>query len=273
MVERSGSHEQEREFQVSKERKRKVQAYEEGVLDCSEMDADILRDAQKKRARDEKNRKIRVAHVLKAETKVAKFSLDKVAMRGMTVFIDGAVKNDNLLDHALVLLLRVVPDRMEAEQHRTLRHTHTHSHTHTFTHTHTYTHKHTRTHTHSHTHSHTQTQTQTHTHTNTHTTHTTHTHTRVTGSSCNAGAHARARVYVLVLVRAHVFALVLVLVLVCVCVRACVCVCMCVCAHAHKFTHVHAGKHMHSHTPAPTCPSFCRLAHLQQVACAPAFPE
>jgi hypothetical protein len=106
-------HEKERKFQITKERKRKVQACIEGVLGNNEVDDELAQDVALRRTRDEKNRKIRVAARTKATAKMANVKLDKMAMRGMTVFIDGSVKTVALLRQAEGLLLRVVADRME----------------------------------------------------------------------------------------------------------------------------------------------------------------
>ena len=107
-------HEKEMQFQLKKNLKRKVQAYEEGVLTNGELDADIQADVQKKRDADEKNRKIRVATATRASAKLASIALSKQEMRGMAVFIDVAVKVQALLQRAEQLRLKVVADRMEA---------------------------------------------------------------------------------------------------------------------------------------------------------------
>ena len=110
----TASHEKERLFQVTKERKRKVQARIEGVLCTAELDDEIEQDLAKRQLADEKNRKIRVAAMKKGIAKMTHTPLDKLTMRGMTMFVESSVKTPALLRQAESLLLRVVSDRMEA---------------------------------------------------------------------------------------------------------------------------------------------------------------
>lgn len=111
----TAAHSKEVEWQKSKLDARRIDAYRDGHLIAAEVPADAEVALQARRVQDEKNRKDRVAERKRGDKRLTETRLDKVAMRGMTVFFEQAVRSQILTDAADVGLLRVVHNRMEAD--------------------------------------------------------------------------------------------------------------------------------------------------------------
>ena len=110
----TAKHEKEVNFQKDQLQKRKVEAFERGVLIGDELDDGIEEAAARQRVRNESNRKKRVAFVRRGDRRMTEQKLDKVSLRGMSVYFEKSCRTDKLRELAEVLLLRSVHDRMEA---------------------------------------------------------------------------------------------------------------------------------------------------------------